>query len=67
MKKISYRILLSIFVLTIFITYNKNIYFIADYKEITIVYGLLDSDDSISYLRIQREHLAEGNIMDKQN
>lgn len=36
---------------------------IADYKEVAIVYGLLNQNDSIQYLRINKAFLGEGNAL----
>ncbi len=41
---------------------NKEIKINDDYKDITIVYGLLDVKDSLSYIRIEKAFLSEGNI-----
>lgn len=35
----------------------------ANYKDITIVYGLLDQTDSISYLKINKAFLGDGNVL----
>jgi len=36
---------------------------IADYKEVAIVYGLLNQNDSVQYLRINKAFLGEGNAL----
>jgi hypothetical protein len=36
---------------------------IADYKEVAIVYGLLNQSDSVQYLRINKAFLGEGNSL----
>ncbi len=41
---------------------SKDIEINDDYKDITIVYGLLDSEDSLSYIRIEKAFLSEGSI-----
>ncbi len=41
---------------------SKDIEVNDDYKDITIVYGLLDSEDSLSYIRIEKAFLSQGNI-----
>ncbi len=41
---------------------SKDIQVNDDYKDITIIYGLLDSKDSLSYIRIEKAFLSEGNI-----
>ena len=35
----------------------------ADWKDITVVYGALNQNDSIHYLRIQKAFLGKGNVM----
>jgi len=35
----------------------------ADYKDITVVYGLLDQTDSVTYLKINKAFLGEGDVM----
>lgn len=64
MRKAIYRILLSIFALALFTTCSKDINILANYEDTTIVYGLINPNDSISYLRIQKGFLTEGNIYD---
>jgi len=41
---------------------DKDVQINAEYKEISIVYGLLDPWDSISYLRIEKAFLSDGDI-----
>lgn len=36
---------------------------IADYQDITVVYGLLDSRDSIQYVKINKAYLSEENVL----
>lgn len=46
---------------------DKEVELLNDYKDIPIVYGLIDVADSISYIRIQKAYLSEGDIfMDAQ-
>jgi|LZCG01.1.fsa_nt_gb hypothetical protein len=37
---------------------------IADYEDITIVYGLLNQNDSIHYIKINKAFLGDGNLLD---
>jgi len=46
----------------IWMSCDKDVKILDDYKDITIVYGLLNPDDSISYLRIERAFLTNGDI-----
>lgn len=60
------KILILIFILpTIFIFTRCETEFdiIADYEEITIVFGLLNQNDSITYLKINKAFLGEGNAL----
>ena len=41
---------------------EKDVDINADYEDITIVYGLINQADSISYLRIEKAYLSEGDI-----
>lgn len=41
---------------------SKDININDDYKNITIVYGLLDQQDSLSYIRIEKAFLSNGSI-----
>ncbi|HKK10660.1 MAG TPA: hypothetical protein VJ939_07465 [Bacteroidales bacterium] len=36
----------------------------ADYKDVTIVYGLLDPGDSVHYVKINKAFLGEGNLLE---
>ncbi len=46
----------------VFTSCDKEIKINDDYKDITIVYGLIDPLDSISYLRIEKAFLSDGDI-----
>ena len=37
---------------------------ISDYKDITVVYGLLDQKDSMQYIKINKAFLSEGNVLE---
>lgn len=41
---------------------EKDVKILDDFKDITIVYGLINPNDSISYLRIERAFLTNGDI-----
>ncbi len=43
---------------------SKKIELLGNYKESTIVYGLIDPNDSISYIRIEKAFLTDGHIID---
>ena len=64
MKKVSYEIFLSIIVLLIFSACNKDIKLLNDYKDTTIIYGLINPNDSISYIRIEKAFFTEGDIFE---
>jgi len=42
---------------------ETDVNIIADYEEITVVYGLLSVDDQTTYLRINKAFLGEGNAL----
>lgn len=62
MKKLSF---LLFFLPVIFFTSSCETDFdiTADYKEIAVVYGLLNQNDSIQYLRINKAFLGNGNAL----
>jgi len=43
---------------------EKDVELLAEYEEIPIVYGLIDPVDSISYLRIEKAFLTDGDIFE---
>ena len=45
-----------------FVSCEKGIDINDDYKETTIVYGLIDPADSISYIRIEKAFLTDGDV-----
>ncbi|NPD84920.1 DUF4249 family protein [Lentimicrobium sp. L6] len=61
MKNTSYfTIVISIFFLTT--SCNKDFKLFEDYKDITIAYGLINIEDSITYLRIEKAFLTYGDM-----
>lgn len=63
MKKIYLFILLlssSLF----WISCDKDVKLLADYKDIPVVYGLINPIDSISYLRIEKAFLTDGDVFE---
>lgn len=56
--------LLCLFILPgFFISCDTDFDVIADYKEIAVVYGLLNQNDTIHYLRINKAFLGPGNAL----
>jgi len=53
---------ITVITLAIFTSCEKEVNINDEYKDITIVYGLLDPEDSISYLRIEKAFLSDGDI-----
>jgi len=45
-----------------FISCDKDLQINDDYKDITIVYGLINPNDSLSYIRIEKAFLTDGDI-----
>ncbi len=64
MQKTIRKILISLISIFIFTTCSKDINLIADYEDTTIVYCILNPNDSITYIRVQKGFLAEGAILD---
>lgn len=62
MKKL-FRLLLLIMLPGLFVSCETDFDVIADYKEVAIVYGLLNQNDSIHYLRINKAFLGDGNAL----
>lgn len=62
MKKI-FRFLVLFIIPLSFFSCETDFDVIADYREVAIVYGLLNQNDSIHYLRINKAFLGEGNAL----
>lgn len=62
MKRIIQLFLLSI-VSLYFVSCETDFNVIADYKEVAIVYGLLNQSDTVHYLRINKAFLGSGNAL----
>ena len=62
------RILFSLFLLTIFGSFfyscSTEVDLYADYKDITVVYGLLDSGKDTNYVKINKAFLGPGNAFE---
>lgn len=43
---------------------SKELKLLDDYKDYTIVYGLINPNDSISYIRIEKAYLTDGDIFE---
>ncbi|HOW25202.1 MAG TPA: hypothetical protein PK711_05980 [Bacteroidales bacterium] len=59
MKKVGIIILLALGLASC----STDVDLIGDYEDITVVYGLLNQNDSISYLKINKAFLGEGNAL----
>lgn len=56
---------LSLFALVmLFNACSTNVDLYADYKDITVIYGLLDSDKDTNYVKINRAFLGPGNALE---
>lgn len=62
MKKFS-TLIISIIIAFSFFSCDNEVSTIADYEDITIVYGLLNQNDSISSIKITKAFLGEGNAL----
>lgn len=55
--------LLSGLIMTIFVSCNKDIELNAEWKEIPVVYCLLNQNDSVHYIKVTKAFLGEGNSL----
>lgn len=65
LKKMKKTLIISALLILLFGMYSceTDVDIIADYEEITIVYGLLSVDDPTTYLRINKAFLGDGNAL----
>jgi hypothetical protein len=56
-------ILLLLLLITTFFSCNKDLKVNADWKDVTVVYGLLDQTDDTTYLKITKAFLGEGDAL----
>ena len=63
MKKRSVFFLLSLAISTLLSSCDNSLEILDDYKETPIVYGLLNKNDTIHYVRLQKGFLGEGNAL----
>ncbi|GAB1405985.1 hypothetical protein MASR1M74_31670 [Lentimicrobium sp.] len=61
--KIRLFLLLTLFSTLIFSACETDFDITADYKDITVVYGLLSQNDSVHYLKINKAFLGKGNAL----
>lgn len=57
-----YAIILFLTIPFMWMSCEKDVKILDDFEDITIVYGLMNPNDSISYLRIERAYLTNGDI-----
>ena len=57
-----YALIIALAIPFMWISCEKDVKILDDFKDITIVYGLMNPSDSISYLRIERAYLTNGDI-----
>lgn len=60
--KVAFRVLLALF-LAVGTGCNNNLNLLAPYKDITVVYGLLDQNDTTHYVRINKAVEGAGNAL----
>lgn len=65
MKKLSKyrRYLLLLFLPLFFVSCETDFELNAEWKDYTIVYGILNQNDDTHYIRIQKAYLGEGNVL----
>ncbi|MCX6306150.1 MAG: hypothetical protein NT040_14400 [Bacteroidetes bacterium] len=54
---------LFLLLLPVLFSCNKDLKVNADWKDVTVVYGLLDQSDTITYIKITKAFLGEGNAL----
>ena len=64
MRKINYSLLLLSLLLILFNSCSTKVDLYADYKDITVVYGLLDSNKDTNYVKINKAFLGPGNALE---
>ena len=64
MKKIFTFVLLLSFLGSLFLACSTDVDLYADYKDITVVYGLLDSGKDTNYIKINKAFLGPGDAFD---
>lgn len=57
------KALFALLFVSVFISCHNKLEILAPYKESVAVYGLLNQDDSVNYVRVQRVFLGEGNAL----
>lgn len=60
--KVTYSFI-AVLLITLFTGCKQDFDITADYKEVPVVYGLLNSQDTIHYIRIQKGYLIDGNAL----
>jgi hypothetical protein len=63
-KSILFTLLLIVPLLMVFISCTTDFDVTADYKDITVVYGILSQNDTVHYIRINKAFLGEGNALE---
>jgi hypothetical protein len=63
MKKTSVFLLLTIVIGLLISSCDNSLDILDDYKETPIVYGLLNKNDTVHYVRLQKGFLGEGNAL----
>jgi hypothetical protein len=63
MKKIFVLLLISYFIFLFFTACKKDFNVNAGWKDITVVYGILDQSDTIHYIRVNKAFLGIGNAL----
>ena len=64
MKKTSLLLLPILLTVILFNSCSTNVDLYADYKDITVVYGLLDSNADTNFVKINKAFLGPGNALD---
>lgn len=63
MKRISFLLLLPVLFICCFSSCETDFDINGEWKDITVVYGLISQNDSVHYLKVNKAFLGEGNVL----
>ena len=62
MKRIT-TICIALFAAVVLLTQCKPVDLTADYKDITVTYGILNIKDNVHYFKVYRGYITDGNLL----
>ena len=57
------KTLLTLFLLTFLASCDNDLEITSDWKDIPVVYGILNSQDSVNYVKLNKAFLGQGDVM----